>query len=496
MSTNRREQERSSRMKQTWRPIAFGLPLILVLFSKTCCAAKTNPCQHLYPTFIPYSCTNAACKSCPVGTGVAKFCNGRNATVCEDCSSGVSYSSRSNPYESCRRVSKCPSDQIVFKNPTAASDTQCQCRSGYSLDSLGICHPDVIQRPSPTSQHEHTTTAETLDTTSYLSVSPTARTTKSTAHKVSKISDSARDSFTNLSNYSSHPSEATSAPGSSSVLIISVVVSIVSVIGLLVALVVVVYRRRQRFPRVRCCLGSTGLPDKDKVDEESELLTGGEHNHVQDEQADKKETRLPIEETKEESDRPDDALADTSLVTSESDKPVPSKPFAEVQHFSQHMLNELAIVMQARPEKYPSSLEVFAEEVGVDVRKVKSRVSTSSDPARFILDELIEINPCYPLSDVCTKFGKSDRLDCARKLYELTENRLHLSDDLQRMLFPTSDTSTSFQKYNTAAAVATDDNIEKPSEEWLDFFNSSSRDSYTVSEVVHEDHDQKIIRSS
>ena len=200
--------------------------------------------------------------------------------MCEDCSSGVSYSSRSNPYESCQRVSECPSDQIVFKNPTAASDTQCQCRSGYSLDSLGICHLDVIQHPSPTSQHEHTTTAETLDTTSYLSVSPTARTTKSTAHKVSKISDSARDSFTNLSNYSSHPSEATSAPGSSSVLRIAVPVPIVSVIVIII-LALVVYCcccKRQRFTRVCCCLSSTCLPDKDNVDEESELLTGGEHS--------------------------------------------------------------------------------------------------------------------------------------------------------------------------------------------------------------------------
>ena len=142
----------------------------------------------------------------------------------------------------------------------------------------------MLPRPSPASQHEHTTPAETLNTTSDLSGSPTARRTKSTTHKVSKISNSAHDSFTNLYINSSPPGEATSIPGSSSVFIIPVTVLIVSVI-VSVALALVVYYcccRRQRFTRVCCCPGVTGLPDRDKVDVESELLSRGEYSEYID----------------------------------------------------------------------------------------------------------------------------------------------------------------------------------------------------------------------
>ena len=123
------------------------------------------------------------------------FCNDVTPTVCESCSAGVNYSSNSNPYESCRRVSECSDDKIVVKEATTVSDTECDCRRGYSRDSLGVCHPDRIS--TTISQHKHTKAAistkqipSSASTTTTTATATTTTTTTTTADKTTATSDS------------------------------------------------------------------------------------------------------------------------------------------------------------------------------------------------------------------------------------------------------------------------------------------------------------------
>ena len=102
-------------------------------------------------------------------------------------------------------------------------------------------------------------------------------------------------------------------------------------------------------------------------------------------------------------------------------------------------VNQLAISLQARPERYPESLYAIAEEVGVNVDKVKSCVSTHSNPARFILVELRAKSPDYHLSALCATFVRNDRPECARKLSEYLREAggtLHLPQSLLYVLYP------------------------------------------------------------
>jgi hypothetical protein len=123
------------------------------------------------------------------------------------------------------------------------------------------------------------------------------------------------------------------------------------------------------------------------------------------------------------------------------------KTFSCVRDLTEAAVNHLATCLQARPDRYPQSLYAIAEDLGVNVDKVKSYVATRSDPASFILAELRAIHPDYPLSALCKIFVRNHRPECVRKLVEFLKSAggtLHLPQSLHDTLYlqPVTDTET------------------------------------------------------